>query len=147
MLRITDAQGATGGQHSSITITVTRIETEQAGRVTFTDYTFDSGGSYTTNVAVYWIKNTDEYYLYEPFYDLYAVDGNWHFTLNSDGSIAPVEGDWGVDISGYRYLYDSANYPSYCYVEQNGSISTVHFLVEFNGELYQGGPLEIAWER
>ena len=147
VLRITDAQGAAGGQHSSITISVTRVETEQAGNVTFTDYTFDRDGASSTNVAVYRIKGTDEYYLYEPFYNLYAVDGNWHFTLNSDGSIAPVEGDWGVNISGYRYLYDSANYPSYCHVEQNGNTYTVHFLVEGKGGLYIGGPMEIVWER
>ncbi len=150
VLSITDAQGAAGGQYPTLTITVSRPAVESAGTATLTDYTFSSDGGFYCTVPVYNIKGTNEYYLDSPFYELYAsygcADGNWHFTLNSDGSIVPVDGYWGVEFQGYSYLYDSVNYGNACYVEHEGDTHTVHFMVESSGEFYRGD-LTIVWNR
>ena len=130
VLRITDTQGAAGGANQTVTISVTRLNSEQVGYATVADYTFASDG-YQTNVAIYHIVGTEEYYLSNLFYSLYG-DGqqaNWHFTLDSDGNLTPAEGFWNYQLSGYSFMYDSVNYSNYCYVERSGEVYTVHYLL------------------
>ena len=152
VIRIDDTAGTAGGQYPSTTLVVRRIEVVQAGMANFVDNTFANEGVPAANIPVYNIKGTNEYYLEAPFYYYYAYWGegvertNWYFNLNTDGSITPKDGSWGITLGGqYNCVYFGSS-PNYCYVEPDGNTYTVHYLLEVDARYY-GSYMQFTWIR
>ncbi len=157
---IATANPALGEQIASTTVTVQVKSDEEnwepAGTCTFTDYTWadDPDGVVATNVPIEKGVNSNLYRIVKPLY--YAYNGiesepslsNWKFTLNSNGTISPIEGDWDLEYWGYYGYYSTSSYPSYCYVEQDGNTYDVHFLLSDRSQgLYGGGHFQFIWNR
>ena len=156
---IATANPALGEQITSTTVTVQVKSDEEgwesAGTCTFTDYTWaGEDGVVAMNVPVQKAVNDNLYRIVKPLY--YAYNGiesepslsNWKFTLNSDGSIQPLEGEWDLEYWGYYGYYNTSSYSSYCYVEQDGNTYDVHFLLRDGGQgLYSGGHFQFIWNR
>lgn len=159
VLKLSDADIATAipgqPQITSTAITFNGAlagEWEDAGTCTFTDYLWDDGSS-ADNIPVKKLKGTNTYcivsplaYVYPPTYaDGQGDTANWIFYLNDDGSISVPEGI-SINYWGY-YVYYSSNYPEYCFVEQSGNTYDVHFLLQNDNGLYQGGHFMFTWYR
>ena len=156
---IATADPTLGAQITSTTVTVeVKSEDENwepAGTCTFTDF-WEDGGYTAQNVPIQKsIINDNEYrivsplaYVYDANYSFGPGDAsNWIFTLNPDGSIAPVEGMWEMNYWGYYGYYDSSRFPDYCYVEKNGNTYDVNFVFKRDDSLFGGGHFAFTWNR
>ena len=160
-VNLSDADVATanpglGGQITSTTVTLNFTEGEwvSAGTCTFVDYTWNDPEPYSAqNVPIKNNKGSNIYRIVSPLYAVYQgiisnpSTADWTFTLNADGTITPVEGLWDLDYWGYRGYYLSATYPSYCYVTRDGNTYDVYFILNQDGQLYQGGHIAFTWNR
>ena len=129
-----------------------------AGTCTFIDYTWteEENGTVAYEVPVQRNGSSNAYRIVAPWYYVYSPEygddefgtENWNFTLNSDGSITPVEGVWDLNYYGY-FGYYSSSLPSYCFIDQNNNTYDVNFVLQKQdtGGLYQGGHFTFTWDR
>ncbi|MBR5726158.1 MAG: hypothetical protein IKX56_05430 [Muribaculaceae bacterium] len=123
-----------------------------AGTCTFTDYTWEDG-YVAENVPIINGEGSNVYRIVSPLarvYDSNYVDGrgdssDWQFYLNSDGSITCDEGA-SLNYWGY-YMYFTNDYPSYCFIAQNGNLYDVNFLLLSGSSLYTGGRFTFEWNK
>ena len=158
-INLSDTDKATANTEFGSQITSTTVEVMcdynwiPAGTCTFTDYTWDSDPYTAENVPIINGEGSNVYRIVSPLaacYDASYADGrgdtaNWQFYLNSDGSISCDEGA-SLNYWGY-YMYFTNDYPSYCYIEQDGNTYGVNFLLLQGTSLYTGGYFEFTWNR
>ena len=156
---IATANPSLGAQITSTTVTV-EVKDESdgwvsAGTCTFTDTSWE-GEEYphtATNVPVQRLIGTTTYRIVSPLYYVYNgyLDNpsktNWKFTLNDDGSITPPNGLWELNYWGYLGEYRPNDFPTYCYMEQDGNTYDIHFMLYNNGNHYTGGHFTFTWDR
>ena len=137
---------------TTVTFHYTPSQWVDAGKCTFTDYTWEDGYS-ATNVPIQRLSDTNTYRIVSPLYYVYngvensPSTANWQFTLNDDGSITPMEGTWDLNYWGYIGYYNTNDYSQYCYVTQDGNTYDVNFLVQNGSSLYTGGRFVFTWDR
>ena len=159
-LSLSDEDIATGNPNldqitsTTVTLNISSSSWVKAGTCTFTDYTWEEDNPHTaTGVNVQRSSGTNTYRIVSPLFSAYGYSegyasmGNWMFNLNDDGSISPVEGTWELDYWGYNGYYTPSNYPTYCYVEQDGNTYDVYFLLIQGSSLYSGGHFTFTWNR
>jgi len=160
-LKLSDADIATANPSLGTPITTTVVEVVcevpvwiPAGTCTFTDYTWENGYS-AEGVPVQNIQGTNVYRIVSPLAYVYPAgytngqgdSSEWRFTLNADGSITPVNGQWDFNYWGYYGYWDTVNYSNYCYIDQDGNTYNVNFLLKTNQGFYSGGLFSFTWDR
>ncbi len=102
-------------------------------------------------------EGTNVYRLLSPLYYVYVdsevdpsqtCDADLEFILNQDGSIKISEGTmplYYMDGSDKYYGYFTSDYPSYCFIEQDGNTYALNFLFLNGSDLHTGGYFEFTW--
>ena len=122
-----------------------------AGIAEFTDYTWYDPPM-TANIPVENAEGTNMYRIVSPLFYLYngyednPDKSNFNFTLNADGSIDFAEGGF-LNWWGYVGYYVPSDYPSYCFIAQDGNTYDVNFLLLNGSDLYTGGEFVFTWNR
>ena len=160
VLKLSDADIATAlplvPQITSTSVTIKGNMSDDwvdAGTCIFTDYTWEDGYS-ASNVPILNLEGTNQYCIVSPLSKVYTSSytngqgdtANWYFYLNDDGSISAPEGE-SLNYWGYLAYYNPTNYPSYCYITQEGNTYDVNFLLKSGSNLYQGGRFVFTWDR
>lgn len=95
-------------------------------------------------------EGSDDYRIVSPLATLYTgLESNpdashFNFHLNADKSISFPDGIY-LNWWGYKMYYDTVEYPSYCFVAQEGNTYAVNFLLLNGTSLYTGGYFEFTW--
>lgn len=144
------ANGQYGKQITSTQLIVNRdYDWVAAGTCDLYDETWYDGGATATNVRVEHAVGSNTYRIVSPLYALYnglEYDPDMShlpFTLNADNSISIADGTY-LNWWGYQ-MYYTTDYPSYCYIAQDGNKFTINFLLMNGSSLYVGGPIEFTW--
>ncbi len=120
-----------------------------AGTCTFVDYIFGDGVA-CEDVQIINGEGSNVYRIVAPYHYTYPEDDapmdNITFYLNNDGSISMEEGDW-FTLWDYGFYYDSANYGNYCFVQNQGNIYDVHFLLKEDGVVSYTAQFMFQWNR
>ena len=140
---------------TTITFNYTKSNWVNASTCSFTDYTWYDGQAYSAdNVPIQRLENApNTYRIISPLYYVYngiesnPSTANWTFTLNADGSILPVEGQWDLNYWGYYGYYNTSQYSTYCYVNRDGNTYDVYFILKTGTNLYSGGHFSFTWNR
>jgi len=134
------------------TVTVLCAGWVDAGTCTFYDLIFSDGDAYATDVPIQHAGGTNKYRIVSPWWYVWheseadASTDNVTFYLNSDGTIAMDEGDWGINLWGYGLYYDSTNYGDYCYTTNTDNYYEVHHLLTYGTSLYVG-QFDFEWNK
>lgn len=121
-----------------------------AGTCSITDATWYEDPLTHDDIPIQHAEGTDIYRIVSPLYYLYngkekdPDKSHLQFTLNSDKSIT-IEDGVHLNWWGYNMYYDTANYGSYCYIEQEDNTYAVNFLLLNGSDLYTGGYFEFTW--
>ena len=121
-----------------------------AGTATLTDYTWYEEPQ-SGEVKMLHAEGTNIYRLVSPLKTLY--DGletgpdasNFEFTVDANKDINFPDGIY-LNWWGYKMYYDSGNYSGYCFIEREGNLYGINFLLLNGTSLYTGGYFEFTYD-
>jgi hypothetical protein len=159
-LKLSDADVAQADTTTNTAIAETTISIMcdynwvNAGTCTFIDFNFaddEEKGAKAENVSILNGEGSNVYRIVSPLYKVYKSNSfetsapNIDFYLNADGTITFPEGS-SCNMAGYYLYWDTKNYSSYCFVEQNGNDYTVNHMLRQGTSLYLG-KFQFIWKK